>query len=91
MGGWTASSAQHRTCVTVNYAFHFLRPAMGTNQKIRCRATPEQTGRTLSVYHVSLTDDEGLEVATGNFTFFMMDKRLNGTTPERLERTADES
>ena len=81
VGGWTASSAQHRTCVTVNYAFHFLRPAMGTNQKIR----------TLSVYHVSLTDDEGLEVATGNFTFFMMDKRLNGTTPERLERTADES
>ena len=91
VGGWTASSAQHRTCVTVNYAFHFLRPAMGTNQKIRCRATPEKTGRTLSVYHVSLTDDEGLEVATGNFTFFMMDKRLNGTTPERLERTADES
>ena len=63
----------------------------GTNQKIRCRATPEKTGRTLSVYHVSLTDDEGLEVATGNFTFFMMDKRLNGTTPERLEHTADES
>ena len=91
VGGWTASSAQHRTCVTVNYAFHFLRPAMGTNQKIRCRATPEKTGRTLSVYHVSLTDDEGLEVATGNFTFFMMDKRLNGTTPERLEHTADES
>ena len=91
VGGWTASSAQHRTCVTVNYAFHFLRPAMGTNQKIRCRATPAKTGRTLSVYHVSLTDDEGLEVATGNFTFFMMDKRLNGTTPERLERTADES
>ena len=64
---------------------------MGTNQKIRCRATPEKTGRTLSVYHVSLTDDEGLEVATGNFTFFMMDKRLNGTTPERLERTADKA
>ena len=91
VGGWTASSAQPRNSATASYTLNFLRPAMGTNQKIRCRATPEKTGRTLSVYHVSLTDDEGLEVATGNFTFFMMDKRLNGTTPERLERTADES
>ena len=32
-------------CVTVNYAFNFLRPAKGTNQKIRCRATPEKLGR----------------------------------------------
>ena len=58
-------------CVTVNYAFNFLRPAKGTNQKIRCRATPEKLGRTLCVYHVSLTDDEDVEVANGNFTFFL--------------------
>ena len=91
VSGWVAGAVQHCNSATASYTLNFLRPAMGTNQKIRCRATPEKTGRTLSVYHVSLTDDEGLEVATGNFTFFMMDKRLNGTTPERLERTADES
>ena len=91
VSGWVAGAVQHCNSAPASYTLNFLRPAMGTNQKIRCRATPEKTGRTLSVYHVSLTDDEGLEVATGNFTFFMMDKRLNGTTPERLERTADES
>ena len=63
MGGWTASSAQHRTCVTVNYAFHFLRPAMGTSRKIRCRAAPVKLGRTLCVYHVVLLDAADTVVA----------------------------
>ena len=60
-------------CVTVNYAFNFLRPAMGTNRKIRCLATPEKLGRTLCVYHVSLLDDQEVEVANGNFTFFLVE------------------
>ena len=71
VGGWTASSAQHRTCVTVNYAFHFLRPAMGTSRKIRCRAAPVKLGRTLCVYHVVLLDDADTVVASGDFTYFM--------------------
>lgn len=62
----------HGSCVTVNYAFNFLRPAKGTNKKIYCVATPEKVGRTLCVYHLELTDDEGVQVATGNFTFFIL-------------------
>ena len=69
MAGSGVFFATGHYCVTVNYAFNFLRPAKGTNQKIRCRATPEKLGRTLCVYHVSLTDDEDVEVANGNFTF----------------------
>lgn len=71
VGGSAVSAATGQYPVTVNYAFNFLRPAKGTNQKIVCRATPEKLGRTLCVYHVSLTDDQGVEVANGNFTFFL--------------------
>lgn len=71
VAGCGVFSATGYYCVTVNYAFNFLRPAKGTNQKIVCRATPEKLGRTLCVYHVSLTDDQGEEVANGNFTFFL--------------------
>ena len=61
-------------CVTLNYAFNFLRPAKGENEKIRCLATPEKVGRTLCVYHLSLTDDAGVEIASGSFTFFLLKK-----------------
>jgi acyl-CoA thioesterase len=49
----------------------FLRPATG--KKIYCVATPKKMGRSLSTIQVSLTNDEGVEVATGTFTFFMLD------------------
>ena len=71
VSGWVAGAVQHRTCVTVNYAFHFLRPAMGTSRKIRCRAAPVKLGRTLCVYHVVLLDDADTVVASGDFTYFM--------------------
>lgn len=76
VSGWAAIVAQNRPCVTVNYAFNFLRPAKGTYRKIICRATPEKLGQTLSVFRLVLTGDDGKEVANGNFTFFMMDETL---------------
>lgn len=71
VAGGAASLAAGRACVTVNYCFHFLRPAKGTGKKIYCRAVPDKLGRTLSVYSVTLTDDDGDEVACGTFTFFV--------------------
>ena len=35
------------------------------------RAQAVKLGRTLSVFGMSLTDDEGVEVASGNFTFYI--------------------
>ena len=58
-------------CVTSNCTMEFLRPATG--KKIYCVATPKKMGRSLSTIQVSLTNDEGVEVATGTFTFFMLD------------------
>jgi len=68
----TAATGSH--CVTVTHTLHFLRPALGSNQKITCAATPEKVGRTLCVYKVSLTDDSGALVATGDFTFYLTGK-----------------
>ena len=56
---------RHGRCVTVNYAFNFLRPAKGTNKKIHCIALPEKVGQTLCIYHISLTDDQGLAAGIG--------------------------
>ena len=49
----------------------FLSPACGDGHKIYCRAIPQKIGRTLCLYEVSLTDDNGREVAAGSFTFFL--------------------
>lgn len=78
VGGWAVIMAQKKACVTVNYAFNFLRPAKGTYSKIICRATPEKLGRTLCVYRLLLTSDTGVEVANGNFTFFLTDPPTSG-------------
>ena len=56
-------------CVTSNCTMEFLRPANGT--KITCVAVPKRMGRTLSVIGVELTNDRGVTVATGTFTFHM--------------------
>ena len=71
VGGAATFAAYRRGCVTVNYSMNFLRPAWGSNRKIRCRAQAVKLGRTLSVFGMSLTDDEGVEVASGNFTFYI--------------------
>ena len=48
----------------------FLRPATG--KKIYCEATPKKLGRSISTVQVTLTNDDGVVVATGTFTFFML-------------------
>ena len=58
-------------CVTATCSMEFLRPATG--KKIYCEATPKKMGRSLSTIQVQLTNEENALVATGTFTFFMMD------------------
>ena len=71
VAGWAVARATGSACVTVNYGMNFLRPAKGSYKTITCRAEPEKLGRTLCVYRVTLSGDDGKEVATGNFTFFL--------------------
>lgn len=72
-----AACSRGRGCVTVNYAFQFLRQAKGST--IRCVATPVKVGKTLSVFRVELTDEDRTLVAAGDFTF-----HLTGDLMERL-------
>ena len=73
VGGSGVFAATGKPCVTVNYAFSFLRPALGSNKKLYCKAVPEKLGHRLCVYRQTITDDNGVEVANGNFTFYLMD------------------
>lgn len=68
VGGCCACS-KGGDCVTASSTMEFLRPACG--DIIYCEATPKKMGRSLSVIQVVLTNQQGKEVATGTFTFFM--------------------
>ena len=57
-------------CVTASSSMEFLRPAMG--ESITCVCTPKKLGRSLSVIQVELKDGQDKLVATGTFTFFML-------------------
>ena len=85
LGGWAVYFATGKPSVTVNYAFSFLRPALGTNKKLYCRAVPEKLGGRLCVYRQIITDEEGVEVANGNFTFYLMDHPVE-ERPARPEK-----
>lgn len=69
VGGCCACSKGGQ-CVTANFTMEYLRPATGT--KLYCEATPKKMGRSLSVIQVVLTNKNNDVVATGTFTFFMI-------------------
>jgi len=58
------------SCVTASSSMEFLRPAAGG--RITCAATPKKLGKNLSVIQVELKNGDGVVVATGTFTFFML-------------------
>ena len=70
VGGCCACSTGGN-CVTASSTLEFLRPAYG--EKIFCEATPKKLGRKLSVVQLVMTDTKGKVVATGTYTFFMID------------------
>ena len=86
VGGWAVYFATGKDCVTVNYAFSFLRPALATNKKLSCRAVPEKLGGRLCVYRQTITDDNGVEVANGNFTFYLLDHSGEGKFSQPAEQ-----
>ena len=70
VGGCCACS-RGGDCVTASSSMEFLRPARGG--EITCVAVPRKMGRTLTVVQTDLYDSEKRLVATGTFTFFMID------------------
>ena len=70
VGGCCACS-KGGVCVTASSSMEFLRPANGS--MITCVATPKKMGRTLTVVQTDLFNDSGKLVATGTYTFFMVE------------------
>ena len=70
VGGCCACS-KGGNCVTASSSMEFLRPANGS--MITCVATPKKMGRTLTVVQTDLFNDSGKLVATGTYTFFMVE------------------
>lgn len=71
VSGAAVGTITGHSCVTASYGMSFLRPASGS--KITGKATPEKVGRRICVMHVDLTNDRGEKVATGEFTFCVME------------------
>ena len=62
-----AAASRGGMSVTLSHTLNYLRPATG--RTIYCAATPQRVGKTISVFQVSLTNEDGVLVATGLFTF----------------------
>ena len=68
-----AACTDGRACVTLNCTQNFLRPAANT-QKVYCDTRLIKNGRTVVVMESILTDDRGREIATGTYTFFLLEE-----------------
>lgn len=68
-----AACTDGRACVTLNCALNYLRPAAGT-EKVYCDTKLVKNGRTVVVVEAVLTDDRGREIASGTYTFFLMEE-----------------
>ena len=63
-----------KVCVTLDCSMQYLAP--GTGSQIHCLATPKKLGKTILVYDAVLTNDQGQTVATGTYTFFAKETRI---------------
>ena len=87
VAGTCACSRYGNTCVTTNSTMEYLRP--GTAPGVLCRAEAVKIGRTLSVVRVELTDSREQLVATGTYTFCMMDAGDGRLKADRGEKPLD--
>ncbi|MCI8477668.1 MAG: PaaI family thioesterase [Oscillospiraceae bacterium] len=81
VAGVAAASRGGRS-VTLSNTLTYLRPATG--RVIYCIAEPQRVGKTISVFQVNLTNEEGALVATGLFTFHIDRTRSGPLRQEEL-------
>ena len=71
--GGACACSRGNWVVTLSCSMEFLRPGKG--EKIYCTARPKKMGDSVCVIAVELTDDEKRSVATGTFTYYVMEQR----------------
>ncbi len=82
-----AACAGGRSCVTLNSTMNYIR-AVSDSKKVYCKASSVKTGRTITVMQCNLTDDSGALVASGTYTYYMMEPMMDSM---KVTETAQES
>ena len=73
----TALSSYGRRAVTLNANFNYLRGAK-IGDMLTCESHEVKHGESICVYDVTIHNQDGKQVSSGSFTFFMLNEPLNG-------------
>lgn len=71
----SAMSAKGYTTVTVNASYNFFRGAQ-VGDTLTAEAVEVKSGKTICVYDVRVTDQNGALLGTGTFTFYQMAEKI---------------
>lgn len=73
----TTAALEGVFATTVNGNMNFLEPGLNT-ENLYCKATAVRCGRSLSVYKVEISDDDGKLIDDGSFTFYKTNIKVDG-------------
>lgn len=71
----SASAASGWMAVTLDANYHFMRSA-GPGDTMIAEAREVKAGKTVCVYDIRITDQNGALLGTGTFTFYRLEKRV---------------
>lgn len=69
-----AAASSGRACVTLNSTMNYIKAVKPGTKKILCQTSKVKSGRTIAVFNSVLTDDEGSVIASGTYTYFLMEE-----------------
>ena len=72
----TAMASHGYVAVTVTATYNFFRAA-NLGDVLFAEAREVKGGKTVNVYEVNITDQNGTLIGNGSFTFFKLDQKLN--------------
>ncbi len=71
----TAMATHGYAAVTVDASYHFLKSA-AVGDTLRAESAEVRAGRSIGVYDVRITKQDGTLLGTGTFTFYRLDQKL---------------
>ena len=71
----SASSASGWMAVTLNANYNYMRSAV-MGDTLTAEAREIKTGRTVCVFDIRITDQNGTLLGTGTFTFYRLDQKI---------------
>ena len=72
----SAMASHGHMAVTVNASYNYFRSAV-PGDTLTAVATEVKSGKTICVYDVRITDQNGTLLGTGTFSFYQMEQKIN--------------